>query len=147
MNFRSRAEGHKINDVVEKRFIPYGTIKTLFNKARKDIDFDCSSNPAIKDIDEYLKEHFRVSFGNRILDQINKFVPVYVAASFASTPKNDDEKNKFIYEALDYQITNKVLRKLEYVDMTGEEIEELETIFKHYNLKMAIEFLNWKKEK
>lgn len=147
MNFRSRAEGHKINDVVEKRFIPYGTIKTLFNKARKDIDFDCSSNPAIKDIDEYLKEHFRVSFGNRILDQINKFVPVYVAASFASTPKNDDEKNKFIYEALDYQITNKVLRKLEYVDMTNDEIAKLEEKFKSYKFKLALDFIESKKEK
>ena len=147
MNFRSRAEGHKINDVVEKRFIPYGTIKTLFNKARKDIDFDCSSNPAIKDIDEYLKEHFRVSFGNRILDQINKFVPVYVAASFASTPKNDDEKNKFIYEALDYQITNKVLRKLEYVDMTNDEIAKLEEKFRSYKFKLALDFIESKKEK
>ena len=45
-----------------------------------------------------------------------------------------------------YQITNKVLRKLEYIDMTGEEIEDLESIFKNYNLKMAIDFLESKKE-
>jgi hypothetical protein len=31
--------------------------------------------------------------------------------------------------------------------MKGEEIEELETIFKSYNLKLALDFLNSKKEK
>lgn len=146
MNFKNRAKGTKLDRNIEKKFIPFGIFKTLFNKAKKEFEFDCASNPAINDIDDYLKEHFKVSFGNRILDQINKFVPVYVAASFVSKPKNKDEENTYIYEALDYQITNKVLRKLEYVDMTGEEIEELETIFKKYKLKLALDFLNSKKE-
>lgn len=146
MNFKNRAKGTKLDKDIEKKFIPYGTLKTLFNKAKKEFDFDCASNPAIKYIDNYLKAHFKVSFGNRILDQINKFVPVYVAASFVSKPKNEAEENVYIYEALDYQITNKVLRKLEYIDMTGEEIEELESIFKNYNLKLALDFLSSKKE-
>lgn len=146
MNFKNRAKGTKLDKGIDKKFIPYGTLKTLFNKAKKEFEFDCASNPAINDIDNYLKEHFKVSFGNRILDQINKFVPVYVAASFVSKPKNEAEENVYIYEALDYQITNKVLRKLEYIDMTGEEIEELEIIFKNYNLKLALDFLSSKKE-
>lgn len=146
MNFKNRAKGTKLDKSIEKKFVPYRTLKALFNKAKKEYNFDCASDPAINDIDDYLKEHFKVSFGNRILDQINKFVPVYVAASFTSKPKNEDEKNTFIYEALDYQITNKVLRKLEYIDMTGEEIEELETIFKNYNLKLALDFVSSKKE-
>lgn len=146
MNFKNRAKGIKLDKDIEKKFIPYGTLKTLFNKAKKEFDFDCASNPTINDIDDYLKAHFKVSFGNRILDQINKFVPVYVAASFVSKPKNEAEENVYIYEALDYQITNKVLRKLEYIDMTGEEIEELESIFKNYNLKLALDFLSSKKE-
>lgn len=146
MNFKNRAKGTKLDKDIEKKFIPYGTLKTLFNKAKKEFDFDCASNPTINDIDDYLKAHFKVSFGNRILDQINKFVPVYVAASFVSKPKNEAEENVYIYEALDYQITNKVLRKLEYIDMTGEEIEELESIFKNYNLKLALDFLSSKKE-
>lgn len=147
MNFKNRAKGTKLDKDIEKKFIPYGTLKTLFNKAKKEFDFDCASNPAINAIDDYLKAHFKVSFGNRILDQINKFVPVYVAASFVSKPKNEAEENVYIYEALDYQITNKVLRKLEYIDMTGEEIEELESKFKNYNLKLALDFLSSKKEK
>lgn len=146
MNFKNRAKGTKLDKDIEKKFIPYGTLKTLFNKAKKEFDFDCASNPTINDIDDYLKAHFKVSFGNRILDQINKFVPVYVAASFVSKPKNEAEENVYIYEALDYQITNKVLRKLEYIDMTGEEIEELESKFKNYNLKLALDFLSSKKE-
>ena len=147
MNFMNRAEGTKLDKDIDKKFISYGTFKTLFNKAKKEYVFDCAANPAIKDIDNYLKEHFKVSFGNRILDQINKFVPVYVAASFVSKPKKEEEENVYIYEALDYQITNKVLRKLEYVDMKGPEIEELEQIFKNYHLKLALDFLSSKKEK
>lgn len=146
MNFKNRAKGTKLDKSIEKKFIPYGTLKTLFTKAKKEFEFDCASNSAINYIDNYLKEHFKVSFGNRILDQINKFVPVYVAASFVSKPKNEAEENVYIYEALDYQITNKVLRKLEYIDMTGEEIEELESIFLNYNLKFALDFLSSKKE-
>lgn len=146
MNFRNRAKGQKVTQNIEKRFISYETLKRLFNTAKKEFEFDCASNPAINDIDNYLKEHFKVSFGNRILDQINKFVPVYVAASFVSKPQNEEEANTFIYEALDYQITNKVLRKLEYIDMAGEEIEELEEIFKKYKFKLALDFLSSKKE-
>ena len=32
-----------------------------------------------KQIDDYVIEHFRIAFGNRIMKQINTFVPVYVA--------------------------------------------------------------------
>lgn len=143
LNFRNRAKGTKISEKVERKFIPFNVIKNLFTRAKSEYNFDCESDPAVKEIDNYLREHFKVSFGNRILDQINRFVPVYIAAS----SENEDDKNKkLIYEALDYQITNKVLRKLEYIDMTGEQIEELESIFKEYNLKMAIDFLNTKKE-
>ena len=149
MNFKNRAKGTKLDKSIEKKFIPYGTLKTLFTKAKKEFEFDCASNPAINDIDNYLKEHFKVSFGNRILDQINKFVPVYVAASFASKPKSVEEENIYIYEALDYQITNKVLRKLEYIDMSKDDAEAFQQFLKDkkYNLKMAQEFFEAKKDR
>lgn len=149
LNFKNRAKGRKLDKDIEKKFISYGTLKALFDRAKKEYEFDCASNPAIIDIDNYLKEHFNVSFGNRILDQINKFVPVYVAASFVSKPKNESEKERFIYEALDYQITNKVLRKLEYIDMSKDDAEAFQQFLKDkkYNLKMAQEFFEAKKDR
>ena len=145
LNFRERAKGKKLDKSVERKFITNGLLKTLFYKAANNFKFDCENHDAIKEIDKYLKEHFNVSFGNRILDQINKFVPVYVASSFAQNSQNL-EREKFINEALDYQITNKVLRKLEYVDMSSEQITELEEIFEKYKFEKALAFLNLKKE-
>lgn len=145
INFTTRAEGTRITEPVEKKFIPYSLLKKQFRIARNNYTFDAETNPAIKEIDDYLKDKYKISFGNRILDQINKFVPVYVAASFLNPNAKKDEWNKFIYEALDYQITNKVLRKLEYIDMTGDEIDNLTLLLDSYNLNKAIHFLETKK--
>lgn len=146
MSFYDRAKGAKFQKAVPAKFIPYSRIQNLFQKARADYPFDGASFPAVKEIDTYLKEHFSISFGNRILKQMDKFVPTYLAAS-AETKLSDTEKEKYINEALDYQITNKVLRKLEYIDLTEEEISELKSIFEKYNMKMALRFLKTKKER
>ncbi len=145
MNFYDRATGSNVQKT-EPKFIPYGILKTRFSEAKKEYPFNGATNSAIKEIDSYLKEHFSISFGNRILDQMNKFVPTYLAAS-AETKLSDIEKGKYTNEALDYQITNKVLRKLEYVDITEEEISELKSIFEKYNMEMALRFLKTKKER
>ena len=55
----------------------------------------------IKELDEYLIEHFHITFGNRIMKQINIYVPVFVACG-------GDE-----VEAIDDILSKKVLRKLE----------------------------------
>ncbi len=53
----------------------------------------------VEEIDNYVIEHFRISFGNRIMKQLNVFVPVYVACG-----------GKEI-DAIDYFIAKKILRK------------------------------------
>ena len=52
-------------------------------------------------LDKYMIEHFHVTFGNRIMTQIRKYIPVYVACG-------GDELN-----ALDDILSKKVLRKIE----------------------------------
>ena len=52
-------------------------------------------------LDEYLKEHFHVTFGNRIMKQINIYIPVYISCG-------GDELS-----ALDDILSKKVIRKLE----------------------------------
>ncbi len=51
-------------------------------------------------LDEYLKEHFHVTFGNRIMKQIREYIPVYISCG-------GDE-----LEALDDILSKKVIRKL-----------------------------------
>ncbi len=52
-------------------------------------------------LDEYLQEHFRVFFGNRVMNQIYRFLPLFVACG-------GDELT-----AMDDVLVKKVLRKLE----------------------------------
>ncbi|MCI1735480.1 MAG: hypothetical protein LKM30_07090 [Bacilli bacterium] len=54
----------------------------------------------VSGLDSYLRDTFRVSFGNRILRQIGAFVPAYVAAGGEAL------------DGLDYVLARKVVRKL-----------------------------------
>ncbi len=51
-------------------------------------------------LDEYLKAHFHVTFGNRIMKQIREYIPIYISCG-------GDE-----LEALDDILSKKVIRKL-----------------------------------
>ena len=73
----------KVNDVLQNNFIS-----------------DDVSNK-LNLLDSYLQEHFRISFGNRVMKQIRGYLPLYVACG----------GNEL--DALDDFLTKKVLRKLE----------------------------------
>ena len=143
MNFTQRAKGEILKRKLASEFISYDVLDKLFKKASNDYRIDLENNRTIIEVDDFLKKHFRISFGNRILDQIKKFVPVFIAAS--TQEGSNIDISSLTDKALDYQITNKVLRKLEYVEMTNDQIVELEGIFKKHNLSKACEFLNSKK--
>lgn len=69
----------------------------------------------IKVIDGYLTEKFRITFGNRIMKQINSYIPVYIACGGKEL------------DAIDDILSKKVLRKLEaqnpvYVKSMAEEL-------------------------
>ena len=59
----------------------------------------------MNELDQYIIEHFRISFGNRIMKQIEDFVPAYVACG-----------GKEI-DAIDYLIASKILRKFEQLNL------------------------------
>mgnify|MGYP005778880133 FL=1 len=60
---------------------------------------------SVGEIDDYVIEHFRIAFGNRIMKQLGVFVPVYVACG-----------GKEI-EAIDYFIAKKILRKFDQLSV------------------------------
>lgn len=66
-------------------------------------------------IDEYLNE-MDITFGNRIMNQMDSFVPVYIACGGTKE------------EAIDYLLTHKILRKLDerYEPYLVTKLEELE---------------------
>ena len=75
LEFNKRAKGTKL-DEVEKIYLPYEVLEKLFKKAAADFEFDAESNALLEDIEQILQANFKISYGNRILDQINTFVPV-----------------------------------------------------------------------
>ncbi|MCK7485961.1 MAG: hypothetical protein MZU97_10730 [Bacillus subtilis] len=66
-------------------------------------------------LDKYVQSTFKIAFGNRIMKQLNKFIPVYVACGGTE----DD--------GLDYIFANKILRKFEALNLSflRNELEEL----------------------
>ncbi len=67
---------------------------------------------------EFVKESFDVAFGNRIMTQIENFVPVYVALGGTKE------------EALDFMFARKILRKVEgmFEDFVKEELIKLSNL-------------------
>lgn len=69
--------------------------------ARKEYRMTKRNERRLEMLDKYMIEHFHVTFGNRIMTQIRKYIPVYVACG-------GEELN-----ALDDILSKKVLRKIE----------------------------------
>ena len=76
-------------------------LESLFVDAREEYPLSDKGLNDVVQIDDYVIEHFRISFGNRIMKQMTVFTPVYVACG-----------GKEI-EAIDYFIARKILRKFE----------------------------------
>lgn len=145
LNFNSRASGEKLDKDVPRIFLTYRELKAMFRKAETDrkIEFRAENYALLQEIENVLKNYFRISYGNRIQDQMNIFVPVYVTAGITDASKPEEIK-ALINEAIDYQLTNKVLRKLEYEDINKDAAEKLRKIFERNRLIHATDFLNWK---
>lgn len=76
-------------------------LESLFKDAIEEHPLSDKGLNDVTQIDDYVIEHFRISFGNRIMKQMTVFTPVYVACG-----------GKEI-EAIDYFIARKILRKFE----------------------------------
>jgi hypothetical protein len=89
----------------------------------------------IETMDNYVIQHFRIAFGNRIVSHMKKFVPVFVACG-------GDE-----IEGVDYFMARKVLRKFEQLNISyiRDEIDPyidfLNKTFGKDKMKECIEYL------
>ena len=73
----------------------------LVEEAIVEYDISARNKKRLAMLDEYLIEHFHITFGNRIMKQIRTYIPVYISCG-------GDE-----LEALDDILAKKVIRKLE----------------------------------
>lgn len=93
-----------------------------------DVKSEARFKDMIKHLDETVKNMFQITFGNRIANQLEKFVPVYVACGGT------------VDEAVDIMFSRKVLRKLEglYDENTKENLDLFKDDIKQHNYNMPI---------
>ena len=87
----------------------------LFNEAFEKYPISQENLKKIQQLDLWVIEKLRVAFGNRILKQMNLFVPVYVACGGEEL------------DGIDYVLATKIFRKFESLNlaMLREELREL----------------------
>lgn len=88
-------------------------LESLFAEAEEKYPLTEEGLKQVEEIDDYIIEHFRIAFGNRIMKQLHTFAPIYVACG-----------GKEI-EAIDYFVAKKILRKFDQlsVALIREEID------------------------
>lgn len=113
----------------------YEYLDNLFRQAKEDYPVSPALLDKFEKLDEYMIEHFKLAFGNRILKQIYDFIPVFVACGGTD------------YDALDYMLARKVLRKFESLNLAflkdelGELILELAKRFGKGKLPESTEYI------
>lgn len=130
MNFNKRASkvrGYKDED--KPVFYSYAILNNLLNEAIANGSFDAEENETIKSVEEILAP-YNISFGNRILMQIEKFVNIYQAC-FSGTNVTAD--------AVEIILLSKVVSKLE--TKVIEDKDELIESFEELGLKRCVQFI------
>ena len=95
--------------------IPYSQLEGLYEEAKKQFQISEQMVKKFEELDNFVIRKFKLAFGNRILKQLDSFVPTYVACGGTET------------EAYDFMFANKILKKFESLNVAflREELEEL----------------------
>ena len=91
---------------VQAQDINYSYLNGLFKDAITGNPMHEDVLAKVEEMDDYVIQHFRIAFGNRIVAHMKKFVPVYVACG-------GDEVS-----GVDYFIAKKILRKFEQLNIS-----------------------------
>ncbi len=87
-------------------YLNYKHLEGLFDEAKAKYPVSAEALKKFAELDDYVIEHFRIAFGNRILKQLKDFVPVYVACG-----------GKEI-DGIDFILAHKILRKFESLNVS-----------------------------
>ncbi len=86
--------------------INYNYFEELLNQAKANNVVSEENLKKINLLDDYVIEHFRIAFGNRIVKQLRDFVPAYVGCGGTEI------------DGLDYVLARKVFRKFESLNLS-----------------------------
>ncbi len=85
--------------------VSYDFLNSLFNRALNDYPLSSKTMEKFSELDDFVITNFKLAFGNRILKQMNAFVPAFVACGGTET------------EAVDYIFKSKILKKFEVLNV------------------------------
>lgn len=122
-------------DGAEATAVSLEYLEGLFNKAKAEHGVSEDTLKKFDKLDDFIIQHFRLAFGNRILKQLNDFVPVYVGCGGSEL------------DGVDFILTYKILRKLEGLNMSFVQdsikatIAEIERLFGKKAMPLAKDYL------
>ena len=93
----------------------YRHLEALFETSKDKFRVSESMLEKIEQLDNYVIQHFRLAFGNRIVKQLRDFVPSYVGCGGTEI------------DGIDYVLANKIFRKFESLNLSyiRDEIDDL----------------------
>lgn len=113
----------------------YKHLEAMFEECKVKYKVSEESLRKLAELDDYVIEHFRLAFGNRIVKQLQDFVPAYVGCGGTEI------------DGLDFVLCHKILRKFESLNLSfiRDEIGGLITYLnKHFgksNMKESKDYL------
>ncbi|HNX16463.1 MAG TPA: AAA family ATPase [Bacilli bacterium] len=98
--------------------IPYSQIARLYDEAMAKHPVNIETLHKFEELDNFVIKKFRLAFGNRILKQLKKFIPIYVACGGTEL------------DGFDFIFTNKILKKFESLNIAflKNELKELNSM-------------------
>ena len=103
-------------DEQESMSIPYSQLERLFREAEEQYPISKSMLEKFETLDNFVIKKFKLAFGNRIMMQLEKFIPNYVACGGTEV------------DGFDFIFTNKILKKFESLNIAflKDELKELD---------------------
>lgn len=85
--------------------VPYAQLRKLYDEAVSQYPISENMSQKFADLDNFVIKKFKLAFGNRILKQLETFIPVYVACGGTEIG------------GFDFIFTNKILKKFESLNI------------------------------
>lgn len=131
MNFNKRAPKiHSFTEPIDQRYVCYDMLSKLFTDAKNTFSFEVEDNEIIIQAEKLLQP-YNISFGNRILRQMEDFVKIYCSCF--------GDERAVLNEAVEKILLSKVVSKLE--TKIVENKEELASSFDKLGLTACSAFI------
>ena len=115
--------------------VPYTQLRGLYDEAIRQYPISEDMLKKFDALDNFVIKKFKLAFGNRILKQLDSFIPVYVGCGGSEV------------DGFDFIFTNKVLKKFESLNIAflKDELKELDAqldkLYGRGNFKMAHDYI------